>query len=137
MNTNFGSCFRVKLTPTRPLARHLGRDPERDRGERIVIGTNTAIFSIAHALLLRALPVKDPAGLVYLRLGNFMSWGHIEADDSLTVAQWNQLLARQDVLAGTFAYADANFDVVLNGSTREINAAFVLVQREMESERSL
>ncbi len=88
------------------------------------IGANTAIFSIAHALLLRALPVKDPAGLVNLRVGNFMSWGYIEAEDTLTYALWKQVLQKQDVLSGAFAYADANFDAVLNGATRQIGGAF-------------
>lgn len=88
------------------------------------IGANTAIFSIAHALLLRALPVKDPAGLVNLRVGNFMSWGHIEGDETLTYALWKQVLQKQEVLSGAFAYADANFDVVLNGASKEITGAF-------------
>ncbi len=92
------------------------------------IGANTAIFSITHALLLRALPVKDPAGLLNVRLGNFMSWGYIEANDSFTYALWKDVLQRQDVLADTFAYADARFDVLLNGEMKETTAAFATAQ---------
>lgn len=88
------------------------------------IGANTAIFSITHALLLRALPVKDPAGLVNLRVGNFMSWGYIEGDQTLTYALWEDLLQRQEVLSGAFAYADAKFDVLLNGANKEVTGAF-------------
>jgi len=88
------------------------------------IGANTAIFSIAHAVLLRALPVKDPAGLVNLKVGNFMNWGYIEANETLTYALWKDLLKRQEALSGAFAYADAKFDVVLNGASKEVTGAF-------------
>ena len=60
-----------------------------------------------------------------LRLGNFMSWGWIEGDDSLTYNLWQDLLRRQDVLANPFAYADASFDVVLRGETRTVRGAFL------------
>ena len=92
------------------------------------IGANTAIFSIAHAVLIRALPVKDPAGLVNLRVGNFMSSGVIEEDDTLTYALWKEVLERQQELTGIFAYADANFDVVLNGATKQTAGAFATSQ---------
>uniref|UniRef100_Q028U2 Permease n=1 Tax=Solibacter usitatus (strain Ellin6076) TaxID=234267 RepID=Q028U2_SOLUE len=89
------------------------------------VGANTAIFSIAHALLLRTLPVKDPAGLVNLRLGNFMSWGYIEEDETLTYSLWQQVLQRQDVFSQPFAYADGEFDVVLNSVRKPAQGAFV------------
>ncbi len=34
------------------------------------MGANTAVFSVMNAVLLRSLPVRDPAGLVYLRTSN-------------------------------------------------------------------
>ncbi|HTJ29804.1 MAG TPA: ABC transporter permease [Acidobacteriaceae bacterium] len=34
------------------------------------IGANTAVFSVMNAVLLRSLPVKDPASVVYLRTSN-------------------------------------------------------------------
>ncbi len=88
------------------------------------IGANTAIFSIAHALVLRALPIDDPGGLVNLRVGNFMSWGYIEGDETYTWNLWKELLDHQDVLEGPFAYADATFDVTLNGGIKEMQGAF-------------
>jgi predicted permease len=92
------------------------------------IGASTAIFSIGYALLLRALPVKDPGGLVCLKVGNFMSWGWYEGADengvTLTYNQWKELAAHQDVLANPFAYADATFDVTLNGEIKETQGAF-------------
>ena len=92
------------------------------------IGANTAIFTIVHAVLLRSLPVRDPAHLVNLRLGNFMSWGSIDRDESLTYVQWQELLRRQDVLSEVFAYADGKFDVAVNGGTRELVGAFISPQ---------
>ncbi len=88
------------------------------------IGANTAIFSIGHALVLRALPVKDPGGLVNLRLGNFMSSGYIEGDETLTCNLWKELVEHQDVLVQPFAYADASFDVTLNGEIKETQGAY-------------
>ena len=88
------------------------------------IGANTAIFNISHALVLRALPVNDPGGLVNLRVGNFMSWGYIEGDETLTCNLWKELLDHQDVLAQPFAYADADFDVNLNGEIKETQGAY-------------
>src|SRR5260221_123211 len=43
------------------------------------IGANTAIFSITNSLLLRALPVKDPAQLVLVKgreLAGYAEWSH-------------------------------------------------------------
>ncbi len=52
------------------------------------IGANTAIFTITHALVLRSLPVRDPAHLLGVEIGNFMSWGYIEAGNSFTWQLW-------------------------------------------------
>ncbi len=94
----------------------------------IGIGANTAIFTITHALVLRSLPVKDPAHLLNIQVGNFMSWGYIEASNSFTWALWNDFTRQQDVLTGVFAYAENRFDAVLNGDTKQITAAFVTGQ---------
>lgn len=89
------------------------------------IGANTAIFTITHALVLRSLPVKDPAHLLNVEIGNFMSWGYIEADTSFTWTLWNDFTRKQDVLTDVFAYAENRFDVVLNGQTKQVTSAFV------------
>jgi macrolide transport system ATP-binding/permease protein len=50
----------------RRYGRHPRRDPEGDRRERIGIGVNTAIYSVMDAIMIRALPVRNPGDLVIL-----------------------------------------------------------------------
>jgi putative ABC transport system permease protein len=88
------------------------------------IGANTAIFRVTHALMLRELPVRDASSLVHFRLGNFQSWGYIEAEETLTYLQWQELRQRQDVLDEVSAYADAELDLTLNAGVRQIDAVF-------------
>jgi len=90
------------------------------------IGANTAIFTIARALLLRSLPVRDPAHLVNVQVGNFISWGYLEGNNTLSWPLWQELTQRQDVLTDVFGYSERRFDVVLNGDTKTVNAAFVV-----------
>jgi predicted permease len=89
------------------------------------MGANTAIFTITHALLLRSLPVKDPAHLINVQVGNFMSWGYIEMDNSFTWALWGEFTRQQDVMRDVFGYAESRFDAVLNGQTKPTMSAFV------------
>ena len=89
------------------------------------IGANTAIFTITHALVMRSLPVKDPAHLQNIQVGNFMSWGYIEISNSFTANLWNEFTRLQDVLTDVFAYAENRFDAVLTGETKQITSAFV------------
>jgi putative ABC transport system permease protein len=90
------------------------------------IGANTAIFTIARALLFRSLPVRDPAHLVNVQVGNFMAWGYIEGNNTLSWPLWQALTERQDVLTDVFGYSERRFDVVLNAETKTVNAAFVV-----------
>jgi predicted permease len=90
------------------------------------IGANTAIFTIARALLFRSLPVRDPGHLINVQVGNFMSWGYIEGDKTISWPLWQELTRRQDVLTDVFGYSERRFDVVLNAETKTVNAAFVV-----------
>ncbi|MBI2535458.1 MAG: ABC transporter permease [Gemmatimonadetes bacterium] len=54
------------------------------------IGANTAIFSIANSLLLRALPVREPERLVRLTSGDEREW-------SWTNPIWEQIRDRSDL----------------------------------------
>jgi len=90
------------------------------------IGANTAIFTIARALLFRPLPVRDAAHLVNVQVGNFMSWGYIEGDNTFSWPLWQELTRRQDVLTDIFGYSERQFDVVLHAETKPVSAAFVV-----------
>jgi hypothetical protein len=59
------------------------------------VGANTAIFTIARALLFRSLPVRDPAHLVNVQIGNFMSWGTIQGDNTFSWPLWQDFTHRQ------------------------------------------
>ena len=77
------------------------------------IGANTAIFSLVDAVLLRALPVRDPEALVMVG----RSW---------TNPVWEQVQRR----AGTFfdgaaAWSDDRFDLSRGGQTDSVDGLFV------------
>ena len=40
------------------------------------IGTNTAVFSVMDAVLLRSLPVRNPQELVYLHTSDLSGWAN-------------------------------------------------------------
>src|SRR5262245_30595935 len=64
------------------------------------IGANTALFSIVNGLILRPLPVRDPARLVLI------------GGDSWTNPIWEQLRNRQaESFDGAFAWANETFNL--------------------------
>jgi putative ABC transport system permease protein len=76
------------------------------------IGANTAIFTLVDSLILRSLPVRDPAALVRLDGG---SW---------TNPIWEQVRDRQqDVLESAAAFSDTRFDLAPGGEA-EFAAGF-------------
>jgi len=82
------------------------------------IGANTAIFSLTNALLLRSLPVRDPASLVKLTLGTHGS-------DYLTNPLWEAFRERQRVFTDSFAYTDQRFNLAESGPVRRGRGALV------------
>ena len=52
------------------------------------IGANTAIFSLVNSLLLRSLPVNDPARLALMTHGTA---GALRGSQSWTLAIWNEV----------------------------------------------
>src|SRR6476469_377707 len=68
------------------------------------IGANTAIFSLINALILRSLPVKDPAQLVQLMTADGRpSWSN---------PLWEQIRDRdRQLFAGAFAYSNPRFNL--------------------------
>ena len=78
------------------------------------IGANTAIFSIVNALMLRALPVKQPQHLVQLLAG--------EKRTSWSNPLWEQLRARDtELFDGAFAYSSPRFDLTRSGESDYAN----------------
>src|SRR5690606_35636858 len=78
------------------------------------IGANTALFSIFSSLILRPLPVHDPAGLALLLDG---SWSY---------PVWEEVRAREPALFdGAFAWADERFDLSAGGRSDVVDGAFV------------
>src|SRR5713226_10283551 len=78
------------------------------------IGANTAIFSIVNALMLRALPVKEPQRLVQVMAGpNRTSWSN---------PLWEQLRERDHQLFdGAFAYTTPQFNLARGGEAQLVN----------------
>ena len=78
------------------------------------IGANTAIFSILDAVMLRVLPVKDPARLTLISMG---------ANDnrSFTNPIWEQIRDHQDPFDGAFAWSGTRFNLAPGGPTEYVD----------------
>jgi predicted permease len=78
------------------------------------IGANTALFSIFNSLILRPLPVRDPASLALLSSG---SWSY---------PIWEEVKSREtDLFEGAFAWSRESFNLSLAGRTTAIDGAYV------------
>jgi predicted permease len=80
------------------------------------IGANTAIFSILNAVMLRELPVEDPARLVEVRTGE---------NAYFTNPIWEAVRDRQQVFDGMLAYSDAEFDLSAGGERQMARGIWV------------
>ena len=78
------------------------------------IGANTSLFSIFNSLIMRPLPVRDPASLALLTSG---SWSY---------PVWKEIEARQtDLFDGAFAWSRESFDLAEDGRRVPVDGAFV------------
>ena len=77
------------------------------------IGANTALFSIFNSLLLRELPVREPARLVILDEGSwtYPIWQAVEAQTT-------------SVFEGAFAYSNLELDLAVSGQRQPVDAAY-------------
>lgn len=73
------------------------------------IGANIAIFNLLNAVMLRSLPVEDPARLVQID-------SH-ELGGELTNPIWEYLRDRQQAFSGVLAYSPARFDLADGGES--------------------
>lgn len=78
------------------------------------IGANTAIFSLINAMVLRPLPVKDPAGLVAVA----------SADNTWMPNPVAEAIRDQHVFAGTFAWVTKRFNSSRGGPSHFIDGAW-------------
>ena len=74
------------------------------------MGTNTAVFSVMNAVLLRSLPVRDPQRLYYVQIGNGQDQPPSanntgNGDTSFSEPVFEALRQRKDVFADLMAYA--------------------------------
>ena len=78
------------------------------------IGANATFFSILNALVLKLLPVQDPAALVTIEGGEW------------TNPIWEAIRDRQtQMLDGAFAWSPTAFDLSENGQTQPVDGAYV------------
>ena len=88
------------------------------------IGANTAIFSIVNAVILKALPVRDPERLVSLVLDKSARGKAAEPASYYTNPIWEQIRDHQHVLDGVSAYASQAFDIGAGGEVQRVSGVF-------------
>jgi putative ABC transport system permease protein len=79
------------------------------------IGANTAIFSVVNGLLLRTLPVKDPARLVLItdsRTDHVRAWSY---------PVWNEIRQRPELFERAAAWSFTRFNLSGGGEAEFIN----------------
>jgi predicted permease len=69
------------------------------------IGANTAVFSVMNAVLLKSLPVTDPASLVYLQTSDApRGTGTIDTNQTFSYAVYDALRRQSKALTAVIAY---------------------------------
>jgi len=79
------------------------------------IGANTAIFSLVNSLLLRALPVREPAQLALItddQERGIAAW---------TNPIWEQIRDRRDLFDAAFAWSTIRFNLASGGETQYVD----------------
>src|SRR5439155_6994200 len=79
------------------------------------IGANTAIFSLVNSLLLRALPVKQPAQLALI------SDDSGRGGASWTNPIWEEIHGKRDLFDGAFAWGTSRFNLAAGGETQFVD----------------
>jgi putative ABC transport system permease protein len=89
------------------------------------IGANTAIFSVVNALMLKMLPVSDPARLVSLHDDKSARGRESTPASYYTNPIWEHLRDHQDALDSVAAYSSDTFDGGTGGATQPVAGLFV------------
>src|SRR5687767_15364833 len=87
------------------------------------MGTNTALFSVVDALLLRSLPVPSPERLVTVSSGFALNHG-FKAGAGMNYDMWNRMNDRLQLFDGGFAWAPARLDLSQGGEVQPAEALF-------------
>src|SRR5260370_19726519 len=81
------------------------------------MGANTAMCSLVTSLVLRSLPVRDPASLaVVVEAGRF-----IGVPSKNTYAVWEQFRQHTDLFDGMFAWMTESFDLSAGGQRHVVD----------------
>jgi predicted permease len=86
----------------------------------LAIGANTAIFSLIDAVLLRSLPVKDPASLYFLR-----NAGARQVGEAPPYPCFERFRSLAKSFAGISAYSNNDFGIRIDGQMEQIDGAAV------------
>ena len=90
------------------------------------IGANTAIFQLLNALSLRTLPVRAPHELVEMRLtGDGRAGRHTGRNRQISLAQYEELLTRQQAFSSLIAFGDTRFNLSPTGEIRYVDGLWV------------
>jgi putative ABC transport system permease protein len=85
------------------------------------IGANSAIFSLANSLMLRALPVAEPQNLAIVRSGTPGTQG---SRSVFSYPIWDQIRRRAPMFGGAAAWVDQRFDLAQGGEREPVDGIF-------------
>ena len=87
------------------------------------MGANTALFSVADALLLRTLPVRQPDRLVTVSSGFALGYG-FKAGAGMNYDIWTRMRERAQMFDDGFAWAPVRVDLSDGGEVQPADALF-------------
>ncbi len=89
------------------------------------IGSNTAIFNLVYAVLLRPLPVNNPRELVLLTPEGFYPGGSMRSYSSHSYPMYEFLKEHNEVFSGVLSRCQFDANVGFQGQTHRIKAEMV------------